>query len=70
MVHAPPGGWLQAELLRDLSWDLLMMFNTFTSDLEDLTEFTLSKSGDEARLMGPVNMLEEQAVIQRAPDQH
>lgn len=69
MVHAPPGGWLQVELLRGLGWDLLMMFNTFISDLEDVMKCTLRESGDEARLVGSVNMLEDRAAIQRDPDQ-
>jgi len=33
-------------------------------------ECTASESGDEARLAGPVNMLEDMAAIQRGPDQH
>lgn len=69
-VHTLAGDWLQVEFLRGLSWDLLMMFNKFISDLEDMMECTLSESGDEARLVGPANMLEGRAAVQSDLDQH
>lgn len=42
-----------------------MVFSAFTSGLEDVKECTLSKFGDEAKLVAPVNTLGD---IQR--DQH
>lgn len=64
-VHTSAGDWLQVQFHRDLHWDLLVVFSAFTSGLEDVKECTLSKFGDEAKLVAPVNTLGD---IQR--DQH
>lgn len=56
-VHTSAGDWLQIQFHRDLHWDLLVMFRTFISGLEDVKESTLGKFGDEAKLVAPVNTL-------------
>lgn len=66
-LHTSAGDWLQVQFHRDLHWDLLVMFSTFISGLEDVKEYSLSKFGDEAKLVAPVNTLGD---IQRDPDQH
>lgn len=70
VVNGSHSTWGQMKFLRGLLRGLLLMINTFISDLEDMMQCTLSEFGDEARLRGPLNVLEGRVAIQRDPDQH
>jgi len=46
----------------------LAMFNIFVGNMDSGIKHTLSKSADDTKLCGAVNMLEERYAIQRDPD--
>ena len=45
-----------------------MLFNIFINDIESGIECNLSKSADDTKLSGAVNMLEGWDIIQNDPD--
>lgn len=70
VVNGSHSTWRQMEFFRGVFWGMLLMFNTFINDLEDMMRCTLSEFGDEGRLRGPFNTLECRVAIQRDPDQN